>query len=392
MSLSSIRFAGVHAGIKAAGALDLALIAADRPCAVAALYTQNRVQAAPVRLSQRRSARGLAQAIVVNSGNANACTGAAGMQAATRSCAQVAAALGIDPELVLVASTGVIGTPLPVARLEAAVPALVADLCADGWPRFAQAIMTTDRGPKTSQRTAHLDQQPLHVLGVGKGAGMYHPDMATTLAFLCIDAVVPASLLQAMLRRGADATFHRASVDGDTSTNDSLFLLATGDGVRIDPDDAAAVAVAEAAVTEVLEDLTKQMVADGEGAAHLVRLEIRGAPNDDEALQAARAVATSPLVKTALAGVDPNWGRIAMALGRSGAHFDPEQLAIRVEDIWLVRQGTGVGQAAEEAARVHMQRPEYTLHIDLGAGQGKTHYWMCDMGHEYIRINADYRS
>lgn len=388
------RFAGIAAGIKKSGAPDLALVVADAAVPTAAVFTQNIVRAAPVELAEERVRAGKARAVLVNSGNANACTGVAGRLAAETSTAAVAAALGVPPEQVLPCSTGVIGQPLPKGVIEAAAPALVASLAVDGADAFATAILTTDRGQKTAHRRVRLPGGTVTVLGVCKGAGMIHPNMATTLGFVLTDAKVSPAYLRGVLRRAADATFNRISVDGDTSTNDTLVLMASG-ASKAEPLSARAEGADrfEAAVRDVLEDLAVQIVADGEGAEHAVKVDVQGAKNAADALAVARTIATSPLVKTALHGCDPNWGRIVAAAGRAGARFDPAKVDVKIGAVAVFRQGRPVMTAASEAkASAVMKGARYTITVSLGAGTAADHYFTSDLGHEYVRINADYRS
>lgn len=392
--VQGFRFAGVHGGIKASGALDFALLCADQPVAAAGTFTRNRVRAAPVTISERRLQRGLCQAILVNSGNANACTGRQGRQDALSLSRAVASALRISPTWVAPASTGVIGTHLPRARMEAAIARLIDDLSDSGAERFARAIMTTDRGPKMASAELKVGRTVCRVLGIAKGAGMIHPNMATTLAFVTTDAAVRSEVLSNMLRQSVESTFNRATVDGDTSTNDSIYLLASGQASHRDLGEGSAAGRRFAgALREVLESLAKQIVADGEGAEHLVRIEVRGARTDADAVQIARTIAGSMLVKTALFGGDPNWGRILAAAGRSGARFNPDHVSMTIGDVPIFRDGAPLTGAKTEArAAAVMKRAEYTIGLSVGAGRGIGHYWTCDLGHEYVRINADYRT
>lgn len=392
--VAGFRFAGVHSGIKPSGALDLALLCADRPAVAAAVFTKNRVRAAPVTIGERRLRSGVCGAILVNSGNANACTGRQGRQSALALSRAVASALHIPAGLVVPASTGVIGAQLPRSRMQTAIPRLVADLSEAGAARFARAIMTTDRGPKMATADVKVGRTVCRVLGIAKGAGMIHPNMATTLAFVTTDASISRGPLSSLLRRCVDTTFNRATVDGDTSTNDSLFVLASGAaGSRDIGRGTAGERRFAGALHEVLESLTQQIVADGEGAEHLVRVEVSGARTGTDAVQIARTIASSQLVKTAIFGCDPNWGRILAAAGRSGARFNPDQVSMRIGDVPIFRDGAPVAQAHTEAkaARV-MKQAQYTITVTVGKGRGTGHYWTCDLGHEYVRINADYRS
>jgi len=387
------RWAGIAAGIKKSGAPDLALLVADRACPTAALFTKNLVRAAPVDLAAARLRSGRARAVLVNSGCANACTGKPGLVAARRAADAVARALGAAPATVVPASTGVIGQLLPDERISRAAPALVAALSPRGAGAFARAIMTTDRWPKTASATLRLGGRPVTIVGIAKGAGMIHPDMATTLAFVATDATVSTSVLRWALRTAAATTFNAVSVDGDTSTNDTLlamasgasgapFLAATGRSARAFVD----------ALTGVLDALSRSIVADGEGAEHTVTLDVRGLATDAGARTIARTIATSPLVKTALHGEDPNWGRILAAAGRASVAFDPSRAEIRVGDVVIVRAGLAVGAAAEARAHAVMVRPAYEIRVTLGRGKGRARYVTCDLGAEYVRINADYRS
>lgn len=392
--VQGFRFAGVHGGIKASDALDLGLVFAEEPAVAAGVFTQNRVRAAPVVISERRLKSGLCQAILANSGNANACTGKQGRQAALALARATAASLAVPTALVVPASTGVIGVQLPRKSIEAAMPALVADLSAAGATRFARAIMTTDRRPKIAQAEVKVGRTTCRVLGIAKGAGMIHPNMATTLAFVTTDAPIGRSALSRLLHRATDLTFNRVTVDGDTSTNDSIYVLASGAATnrRIEEKSATGRRFA-GALTEVLESLAKKIVADGEGAEHLVRIEVQGARSDTDAVRIARTIACSQLVKTALHGCDPNWGRILAAAGRSGVRFNPDHVSIQIGGIAICERGTPVMTPKREVkAAATMKRPEYVISIMVGAGRGVGHYWTCDLGHEYVRINADYRT
>jgi glutamate N-acetyltransferase/amino-acid N-acetyltransferase len=392
--VKGFRFAGVHGGVKAGDALDLGLIFADEPAVASGVFTRNRVRAAPVTLSERRLKTGLCQAVLVNSGNANACTGKQGQQAALALTRIVARSLGVRGSLVVPASTGVIGVQLPREKIETAIPDLVDDLSEAGASRFARSILTTDRGPKVAQAEVQVGRTTCRVLGIAKGAGMIHPNMATTLAFVTTDAPVGRSTLSKLLRQATELSFNRATVDGDTSTNDSIYALASGAATRRSVEEKSASGRRFlGALTEVLESLAKKIVADGEGAEHLVRIEVRGARTDADAVQIARTIACSQLVKTALHGCDPNWGRIVAAAGRSGAGFNPDHVSVQIGPISIFRQGTPVMTPKTEVkAAATMRRKEYQISLVVGSGRGLGHYWTCDLGHEYVRINADYRT
>jgi glutamate N-acetyltransferase/amino-acid N-acetyltransferase len=392
--VKGFRFAGVYSGVKADDALDLGLVVADEPAVASAVFTRNRVRAAPVVVSERRLKSGLCQAILVNSGNANACTGKQGQQAALALTRVAAAALRVPIALVVPASTGVIGVPLAQDDIERAIPSLVADLSETGAQRFARAIMTTDRGPKLARAEVKVGRTMCRVLGIAKGAGMIHPNMATTLAFVVTDVPLRRATLSRLLRQSTEVTFNRATVDGDSSTNDSIYVLASGAATsRVIDEKAAAGRRFAGALTEVLESLAKQVVADGEGAEHLVRIEVLGARTNTDAVQIARTIAGSQLVKTALHGCDPNWGRILAAAGRSGARFNPDHVSMKIGTVPIFERGTPVMTPRTELkAAVTMKRGEYVITVTVGAGRGLGHYWTCDLGHEYVRINADYRT
>lgn len=397
ITVPGFRFAGLHAGIKRSQKPDLALAVADEPATVAGVLTTNLVRAAPVVLTAERLVAGRARAILANSGCANACTGEAGLLEARRSTEALAQALGARDDEILPASTGVIGALLPADRIVAHIPDLVRSLSPDGALAFAEAIMTTDRAPKLSHARGTIEGRPFSVLGVAKGAGMIHPSMApavphaTMLAFLFTDANARPDSLGRALARIADETFNAATVDGDTSTNDTLLALASGragtsvGGVEIP-------AALYDAMLAVCESLARQMVADGEGSEHLVDLYVSGTATNDGARTIARAIATSALVKTALYGKDPNWGRILAAAGRAGVPFDPARAVIRVGDVVIVESGQAKGAEAERRAHEIMKRPSYRIDVEVGEGPGRVRHFMCDLGEAYIRCNADYRS
>jgi glutamate N-acetyltransferase/amino-acid N-acetyltransferase len=392
--VKGFRFAGVHGGVKKGDALDMGLIAAEQPVTAAGVFTTNRVRAAPVVISERRLLGGSCQAVLVNSGNANACTGRQGREAALTLTRATAAVLGVPQALVVPASTGVIGVQLPGEKMMAAIAPLVDDLSEAGAARFSRAIMTTDRGPKVARAEVKVGWTKCHILGVAKGAGMIHPNMATTLGFVTTDVSINRTTLRRMLVRAAEQTFNRVTVDGDTSTNDSIYALASGAATeRPVVEKSAAGGKFADALTEVLETLAKKIVADGEGAEHLVRIEVQGAKSDGDAVQIARTIASSQLVKTALHGCDPNWGRILAAAGRSGAGFNPDHVSVKIGQVSIFEDGVPVMTAKTEAkAASAMKRREYAINVVVGRGRGLGHYWTCDLGHEYVRINADYRT
>lgn len=388
VKVRGFRFSGISANIKKNGRRDLALAVADEPAVAAAVFTRNLVRAAPVVVAERRCRAGRARAVLVNSGNANACTGEAGLGATLESTAAVARALRVEPDEVLPASTGVIGTLLPADRIVMATPALVQALTEDGHDAFADAICTTDRWPKLAQATL---PDGATVLGIAKGAGMIHPDLgppqATLLGFLFTDARVSHALLQQTLQIAVNETFNVCSVDGDTSTNDAIFALASGASGSACDD-----AMLRAAFTRVCGELARSIVADGEGTEHTVELSVGGLADDEQARRVARTIATSLLVKTALHGKDANWGRILAAAGRAGVWFDPDRARLSIAGVEIVRQGVAVGQEAELEANQRMRETSYRIELQLGTGNGHARYWMADLGHGYVDVNASYRS
>lgn len=389
------RAAAVAAGIKkVAGALDLALIFSDAPETTAAgMFTTNLAAAAPVVLCRQnlKLSHGRARAIVVNSGNANACTGKAGKRAAEETARAVARLLGLPPRQVLVASTGVIGVPLKEEAILSQLPVLKENLSAENAAAVARAIMTTDTFPKSSVLRAAFAGRPVHLAGVAKGAGMIHPRMATMLSFITTDAAVPAPAFQKLLRAAVNASFNRVTVDGDTSTNDTVLALASGlSGASIRPGAPSGRFFLDG-LSELCQTLAKMIARDGEGAHKFVTVEVQGARTDIDAERIARAIANSPLVKTAIAGSDPNWGRIMCAAGYSGAKFDPTKTDIHVNGLALCRRGLDAG-FDEAAARRELDQKEVTLRLDLHQGKASARIWTCDFTHDYIDINASYRT
>jgi glutamate N-acetyltransferase/amino-acid N-acetyltransferase len=385
------RAAGIHAGLKKDGGLDLGLIYSETPAAAAAVFTRNRVQAAPVILDRQRIASGRAQAVIVNSGNANCCTGERGMRDAENMGQAAAVAMGVAPTDVLVASTGVIGQPLPIAKIEAALPGLTQKLAPEGFPDLAQAIMTTDTEPKLVTRAGKGGGRDYSMLAVAKGAGMIRPDMATMLCFVCTDAEVSAAILDQALRRAVNVSFNRISIDGDTSTNDTVILMANGcSGARLataaDEQDFAAL------LEDALLELARWIVRDGEGVNKTVDIRVQGARTPDEALRVADTIAHSPLVKTAFFGQDANWGRILAAAGRAGVPLDPNRLDLFFDDVQMVAGGAGRGPAVETSATAVLKQPAFTVTLDLNQGQGSARLLTCDFSLDYVRINADYRT
>jgi glutamate N-acetyltransferase/amino-acid N-acetyltransferase len=383
------RAAAVAAGIKPSGNPDITLIVSDRPAAAAGLFTRNRVVAAPVQVSREHLADGSARAIAVNAGNANACTGADGMAAARRMAEHTARLLEIDPREVLVASTGVIGRPLPIDRVEAGLTAAAAALSPDGGPAAARAIMTTDTRPKEIAVEVAVDGGTFRLGGICKGSGMIQPNMATMLAFLTTDAEIWPEVLQSALAGAVEQTFNCVTVDGDTSTNDSLFLLANGaSGVRIAPGSPAYQAFCDG-LLHVCTYLAKELARDGEGATKLVEIQVGGARTPSQARKVGKSIANSPLVKTALFGNDPNWGRILCAAGYSGVAIDQDRLALTLCGYPLVREGEPVEYDEATVSRA-MRAPEVLIQLELGQGSAASTVWTCDFSYDYVRINAEY--
>ncbi len=385
--------AGMAAGIKKGDMLDLALIASEREATAAGVFTLSKVVAAPVILDRQRLRRGKGRAILVNSGNANACTGRQGYADAVKVAVLTAKALRLRPEDVFVASTGVIGKPLPMERIEAAVPGPASQLRRDGGEDAARAIMTTDTTVKMVVATDMIGGRTITVGGIAKGSGMIHPDMATMLAFLATDAAVPRAILQRGLRQAADRSFNRIPVDGDTSTNDMVLCLANGvAGNRPIASGSADARRFQALLDYVCLDLAKKIAWDGEGATKFVELRVKRAGTTSAAVRVAVAIATSSLVKAAWFGEDANWGRIMAAIGRAGVRIAPDRIAIMYGDIPVVHRGTGLGQAAEEQANTVLKGREFALTVDLGIGHAEATVWTTDLSPEYVKINASYRS
>ncbi len=394
------RFAAVACGIKKKRKLDLGLLSSDMPASAAAVFTTNLVQAAPVVLSREhlRASRGRMRGAVVNSGNANCSTGPDGLRASRSTAASAARVIGCKPEEIFVCSTGVIGVPLRAEKILRALPELATAQRAsvNSFAAFARAIMTTDTRPKWAAARCRIGGKIVRLLGCAKGAGMIHPQMAppsaTLLAFVATDAAIAPRLLQKLLAGIADRTFNAITVDGDTSTNDTLLVLANGASrcraMKAASPDSRRFANA---LEEVCRSLALQIVADGEGAKRVVEIEIRGERSEQGALQIARTIATSSLVKTALAGGDPNWGRILAAAGRAGVRFDPERAEIAMAGIPVYRRGRAL-LLDERAAHKKLLAKQVPIVVDLRQGRARARYWTCDFTGDYVRINASYRT
>ena len=395
LPIDGVRLAVGSAGIYGKDRDDLALFEICDGARVSAVFTRNRFYAAPVAVARDHMQHGSAKYLLVNAGNANAGTGARGIDAAIQVCAALAGETGCAPEAVLPFSTGVIGEYLPVDKIRRALPGLAGALAADAWPACARAIMTTDTRPKGCSVQSASGEETITVTGIAKGAGMIKPDMATMLAFIATDAAVSQGALDRILKTAADESFNRICVDGDTSTNDACVLVATGkrgaDGV-ID-ESAAGYEQLQAMVTEVCTELAREIVRDAEGATKFVTLRVEHARSEAECDLVADAVSTSPLVKTALYASDPNWGRILAAIGRCGAgDLDINRVSLYLDDVCVVRNGARAGDYTEEKGTAAMQKDEIGIRIDLGQGRANACYWTCDLSHDYVTINAEYRT
>jgi glutamate N-acetyltransferase/amino-acid N-acetyltransferase len=382
------RYAAAYAGLRKIKKDDLALIVSDTPAVAAAVFTQNRVAAAPVILARKnlRASRGKASAILVNAGNAN-CATRTGDQVALTTVRAAAKALGVKPENILPASTGVIGVEMDGGKIVAALPGLTAGLDAANFEAVADAILTTDLVPKTEFAEIKSGRKIARIAGMTKGSGMIQPNMATTLGFVVTDAVVSPAVLRSALKRAIDRSYNRISVDGDTSTNDTVAVLANGaSGVK------PSAKVFEAALTSVLESLARQIARDGEGARKLITIDVEGAANEKAAGKIARSIANSPLVKTAIAGSDPNWGRILCAAGYAGVAFDPRKADIDMQGVAVCRGGLDADFDEVELKR-KLDQPDCSIRFAIrGGGKGRARFWTCDFTEGYIRINASYRT
>jgi len=385
------KVAGIASGLKKNGGKDLGLIYSEVPATAAGVFTKNLVQAAPVLLDKERIKSGVCQAVIVNSGNANCCTGGQGMLDAIEMTRFAASGLAISEDLVLVASTGVIGQGLDTEKIEAAMPELVKDMKPDGMANLAAAIMTTDTVPKVVSQQGEMEGKPYTVVGVAKGSGMICPDMATMLCFVFSDIKISHDLLTEALLAATAKSFNKITVDGDTSTNDTILVLGNGlSGATVK--NSVHKESFQIILDKVLIDLAKMVVKDGEGATKLVEIIIRGALNDKDAHKIADTVSNSNLVKTALFGEDANWGRILAAAGRAGVKIDPYKADIFFDDVMIAKDGMWCGEKAEEEAAKILKKDEFAISIDLNMGKGSASIFTCDFSVEYVKINADYRS
>lgn len=384
---------GVKAGIKKSGKEDVAVLYSKVPASVAAMFTTNTMAAAPVIVSKRAVQKGKAQAVVVNSGCANACTGEQGLVDAQAMAHMTASLLEVQDDEVLVASTGVIGVNLPMGKVAAGIKQAVAELSETGHSRAIQAIMTTDTFNKECSYEFMLEGVPVHIGGMAKGAGMIHPNMATMLTFITTDAAIAAPVLKQALQAATDVSFHMLSVDGDTSTNDMVTVLANGlaENKLIDSVDSEGYKTFAAALKEVCIFLAKKIVQDGEGATKFLEINIHGAKNFADAKQAGMTIAKSPLVKTAFFGEDPNWGRILCAVGYSGIGAEPEKTSLAIGGITIVQEGLGASYD-EHTLRKIMAAKDIVIDVNLGQGDAQATVWTCDFSYEYVKINGEYHT
>jgi glutamate N-acetyltransferase/amino-acid N-acetyltransferase len=394
-ALAGCRFGAVEANIRYKGRTDLLLGAFVEGTQVAGVLTRNQMPGAPVDWCRAQLPKGLARGLVVNAGNANVFTGAHGKLACEETAKAAAGILGCVPSEIMLASTGVIGEPLAYDRIVAGLPKAQAALSDMAWASAAKAIMTTDTFPKSSTRTAKIGGVPVTINGIAKGSGMIAPDMATMLAFVATDAKLPAEVLQTLLSRATQRSFNAITVDSDSSTSDTVLLFATGAGrshADISSVGDPALRDFKTKLEEVLLDLALMVVRDGEGAQKLIKIAVTGAANARAAAAIGRTIADSPLVKTAIAGEDANWGRIVMAVGKSGQKADRDKLRIDIGGVAVARDGMRVDGYDEAPVATHMKGQEIDIAVDVGIGRGKATIWTCDLTHGYIDINADYRS
>ena len=395
MKVKGFTAAAVQAGIRYQDRLDLGLIYSEIPAVTVGMFTTNTVQAAPVVLGKKRLLlHGKAQAILVNSGNANACTGEPGMEVALQTSSLVADALSLEEDMVQVTSTGVIGEQLDIDPFAKGIPEVASSLKEDGFDDLAQAMMTTDTVPKTSSASVEINGVEVNILGVAKGSGMIMPDMATMLCFVVTDAQIPFAVLNEIVQSGVEQSFNLITVDGDTSTNDTVLVMANGAAHNsgLDEKNQAGVKIFTEALHKIFKDLALQIVSDGEGTTKVVTLRVIGARKKEDAMKGAQTIANSALVKTAFFGEDANWGRIIAALGRSGCPFQPEQVSIAFDDVVMVENGLGCGKKAEEKASQVLQQKEFTVTVDLRDGSESAEVFTTDLTYDYVKINADYRS
>ena len=387
LAVRGFKSAAVSAGLKKGESLDLGLIYSEKDTVSFAVFTKNRVKAAPVRLSMEHIKSGNIRAVICNSGNANACTGVQGLRNARKSADLVAKALGLRDREVIVASTGVIGVQLDIERIERKIPELVSSLRSDGLSDFSKAIMTTDTFPKVSIAEDMIGESPYRIVGIAKGAGMIMPNMATMLCFILSDISIPFESLKESLLRCVDKTFNRISVDGDTSTNDMVLCITNGMAKNRDlkRDDLERF---ETNLYRVMSELSKMIIEDGEGATKAIELHLRGIRTEEEGRRIAEAILNSLLVKCAMFGEDPNWGRIMAAIGRSGVDIEPESIDLWIGDVKVAEDGTGTGR--EVQAHKEMRHRDIKVVVDLKMGDEEYSMWGCDLSYDYVKINSEY--
>jgi glutamate N-acetyltransferase/amino-acid N-acetyltransferase len=387
-----LRLGSTAAAIKTSGRPDLVVMTLVPGSVCAAVFTQNAFCAAPVIVAREHLAHQQPACLLINTGNANAGTGDAGMRDARLCCKAVAEQQGCDPRAVLPFSTGVIGEPLPVKQIQAGIPKALAQLDEQGWAAAASAILTTDTVPKGASKKIDIEGQSVTITGIAKGAGMIRPDMATMLAFIATDAKIGQSALQDCLSAAVGKSFNRITVDGDTSTNDACVLAATGTGTALEPGTPGFALFSEA-LTDICVQLAQAIIRDGEGATRFVTVVVENGASSDECLQVAYTIAHSPLVKTALFAGDPNWGRILAAVGRAGiVDLDLSQLEIFLDEVCIVRDGGRAPDYTEAAGQQVMDRQEMTIRVDLHRGPCNEVIWTCDLSYDYVKINAEYRT
>jgi glutamate N-acetyltransferase/amino-acid N-acetyltransferase len=396
-TVAGVRLAACEAGIRYAGRTDLLIVLLEQGTNVAGVLTRSKTCSAPVLWCRKNLEKGKGRALVVNSGNANAFTGKKGAEATRMTAQAAAAAVGCTPDEIYVASTGVIGEPLDVSKFAHLLADLAERARPDAWHDAARAIMTTDTFPKLATRTLTLGTAEVVISGFAKGAGMIAPDLATMLAFVFTDAAVDGKVLQEMLAQSTDKTFNCISIDGDTSTSDTMLAFASGvaasRGAPLIRDGASPEGRRfAAALHDLMHELALWVVKDGEGLTKLVRIDVTGAENDAAARRVGFSIANSPLVKTAIAGGDPNWGRVVMAVGKAGEAADRDRLSIRYGDVLVAKDGERAATYDEKTVAEYMQRREIAISVDLGVGSGQATVWTCDLTHDYVSINADYRS
>lgn len=393
--IAGVKLGVANARIKNKERNDVLLLELCESSSVAGVFTQNAFCAEPVKLCKKNMLQSSSRFLLINSGNANACTGKPGEIAALACCEAVAKEAGVEPEAVLPFSTGVIGEVLPAQKIIDVIPLALKDLAESNWQAAAQAIMTTDTLPKGASKKVDINGHTCHVTGIAKGAGMIRPNMATMLAFVCTDAVVEPSILQIMCKRAADASFNRITIDGDTSTNDACMLIASGvqEDVNIDRIDSKEYQLLETAIFQIFQELAQYIVRDGEGATKFVEVHVDGGASQKECLSVAYEIAHSPLIKTALFASDANWGRIVAAIGRAPVkELESETVSVWINDLAIVADGGRAESYTDEAGQKEMRKSELLIRVDLGRGSASDKIWTTDLSHEYVKINAEYRT